>query len=83
MQTPLWHIKPCDESFVTTLIKKTGLSPLIARLLVLRGISVPEQAEEFLTPSLARMPDPSLLADCDQAVDRLVRALTNHERICI
>lgn len=83
MQTPLWHIKPCDESFVTALIKKTGLSPLIARLLVLRGISVPEQVEEFLTPSLARMPDPSLLADCDQAVDRLVRALTNHERICI
>ena len=60
-----------------------GLHPLIARLLVLRGISEIEQAEDFLSPVLKKMPDPSLLKGMDLACERITKAILDEERIVI
>jgi single-stranded-DNA-specific exonuclease len=54
-----------------------------AKMLVVRGLADPAAARRFLAPSFAELHDPLALRDMPQALDRLQRALRNHERILI
>jgi single-stranded-DNA-specific exonuclease len=65
------------------LSKKFGLNPVVALLMVQRGISGDEEAGRFLNPSPADMHDPFLYPDMEKAVDRLNLALGNKEKIMI
>jgi len=78
-----WILKQTDPAMVTDLSKVTGLSPVTASILVSRGLTEPEQVAAFLTPSLAGMLDPFLMAGMEQAVARLVTARSNAEAVCI
>jgi single-stranded-DNA-specific exonuclease len=55
----------------------------VARVLVLRGITGPEEAERFLHPSLRQLHDPFLMADMRPAVARLRQAIARREKILI
>ena len=59
----VWKPRPCDDAGRPRLQAELGLSPVIARLLAIRGHCEPEQAARFLQPSLAHLLDPWLLAD--------------------
>ena len=63
--------------------KECGVSPLVARLLVRRGITTPDQAEHFLDPRLQSLADPFLLTDLRPAAERLARALLRRETVAI
>ena len=52
-------------------------------LLLRRGVSTPEEAIGFFTPSLEDLHDPFLMPDMDKAVNRLNRAMGAKERIMI
>jgi single-stranded-DNA-specific exonuclease len=67
----------------TRLTTELGLSPVIARLLAIRGHHDPEQAARFLRPSLEHLVDPWRLTDLAAAVDRLLAAVARRERIVI
>lgn len=58
-------------------------SPLLAQLLVNRGIDSATEARRFLLPDLGTLHDPFLLQGMEAAVDRLVRAIRHDERIAI
>ncbi|HEU0094877.1 MAG TPA: DHH family phosphoesterase, partial [Rhizomicrobium sp.] len=59
------------------------VSPVLARLLALRGITL-AQAAGYLTPKLKDLlPDPNVLKDMDKAVARVAAALTVGERIAV
>ncbi|MEJ5357629.1 MAG: single-stranded-DNA-specific exonuclease RecJ [Desulfobacterales bacterium] len=61
-----------------------GLSPLLARLLVNRGISSCEAARDFLAPPAAeRLRPPSGLQDLEPALERLSRAVRAGEEILV
>ncbi len=60
-----------------------GVSPLIAKLLVRRGISTPQLADAFLDPCFSHMPDAFLLPDAEVAAERLKVAINGHEKIII
>ena len=79
----LWEHQTGDETQASTLASVLGIDPVIARLLVLRGIAGPEEAERFLHPSLDHLHDPFQLVDLPQAVDRLLRAIDRGERIAV
>ncbi len=84
MAPPLvWKARPCDDAHVTRLQKELGLSPVIARLLAIRGHDEPEQAARFLKPSLTHLLDPWLLTDLGKAVERLLAATARGERIVV
>jgi len=57
------------------LSKHLGVPQSSAGLLCLRGISTPEQAERFLTPKLADLPDPFLFKDMERAVTLICEAM--------
>src|ERR1700731_1585863 len=57
--------------------------PVLADLLVGRGIDEPEAAARFLSPQLADLHDPLLLSGMKPALDRLEAALERKEKILI
>src|SRR3989442_9286390 len=63
-----WLVRPVDPDAIANLSRELGFSPLLARLLVRRGIRDPETAQRFLRPSLDQIPDPFLMADMPAAV---------------
>ncbi len=61
-----------------------AIPELTADLLVARGISTAAEAEAFLNPSYeAHLHDPFLLPDMEAAVERVLRAIRDGERIAI
>lgn len=83
MKSLLWHHLPCNDDQAAALAATLGVHPIVARLLCLRGMAEPEDASRFLNPSMDHLHDPFKLADMDRAVERLERALAQHERIAI
>ncbi|MCL2597551.1 MAG: single-stranded-DNA-specific exonuclease RecJ [Paludibacter sp.] len=65
------------------LAEQLSINPILARLLVQRGINTYEQARKFFRPSLDDLHDPFLMADMNAAVERLTVALHNNEKILI
>ncbi len=78
-----WETRTADEYEVEKLSRDGGVSPLLARLLWLRGVKEAEEATRFLGPRLAELPDPSTMADMDRAAARLADALAGHEAIAV
>ncbi len=78
-----WRVAPADEAISRRLAEATGLSLLVARVLVNRGLTDPVAASAFLSPSLDRLSAPLSLIDMDRAVDRLGRAIRENDLIVV
>ncbi len=78
-----WKIASADQRLVNGLVKDAGIPEGIATFLVLRGISMPDQALDHLSPRLAMLSDPFLMKDMDRAVERLLIAVRRREKIGI
>ena len=65
------------------LAKGLNLHPVLAELLVNKGLETAEEATRFLYPKLEDLHDPFLLPDMDKAIRRIEKALGNKERILI
>lgn len=72
-----------DPQEVDKLSTALGCSPVLAALLVARGIQTPEAGRFFLNPNFDRLRDPFTLADMDKAVERIHTAVSNGEKIMI
>jgi len=66
-----------------TLRDSLGISPVIADILTQRGFPQPEEAIEFLRPSLLNLPSPFCFRDMSRAVDRLSLALKQKEKVLV
>ena len=76
-----WLLKLVDPDVERELLRE--ISPVLARLLALRGISL-AQAADYLAPKLKNLlPDPHVLKDMDIAVARVAAALAAGERIAV
>src|SRR5262245_13485675 len=80
---PKWDPIAADDAAAEKLAAALNLAPIVARLLCQRGYSDPELAARFLNPSLDHLHDPMMLADMPTAVDRILAAIANKERIAI
>ena len=65
------------------LADKIGMSPILADLLIQRGIKTESAAKRFFRPMLNELIDPFLMNDMDVAVDRLNDAMGRKERIMV
>lgn len=84
--TPHWNIHTLDEEqkkLCKSLSCELNISPLSAQLLIDRGISTADEARAFVRPSLSQLHDPFLMRDMDKAVERLSKAIAEHERIMV
>ena len=81
-----WNFNPLtneQEQQKEQIAKDLGINPVLAQLLVQRGVATPEEARHFFHPRLSDLHDPFLMKDMDKAVDRLNEALQSRERILI
>jgi len=78
-----WIAVECDEARAAGLASELGVSPIVARLLVIRGIVSAEEARAFFSPSLDQLHDPFLLPDMEVGVERVAAAMRDGEKICI
>jgi single-stranded-DNA-specific exonuclease len=78
-----WNIIPFDPSRAESLAKALDLPSLVAQLLINRGLFQPDQARDFLSPSLHQLPDPALMKDMNKAVNRILKAIQQGERIAV
>lgn len=81
-----WIIKrlsPEEEEKQNFIANALGISPVMAKLLVQRGISTFDEAKAFFRPELSQLHDPFLIKDMDKAVERLNKALQKKENILI
>lgn len=65
------------------LAEKIGMSPILADLLIQRGIKTESAAKRFFRPMLNELHDPFLMNDMDVAVDRINDAMGRKERMLI
>jgi single-stranded-DNA-specific exonuclease len=73
----------CSEADIQALAGALSLPPALCRLLVLRGHADAASARTFLKPRLEQLHDPFLMTDMARAVERIVRAIRQRERILV
>ena len=79
-----WNVLPKpDKTLVEPLAQGLGIEPLLAELLVKRGITGFEEAKKFFRPSLDDLHDPFLMKDMEQAVNRIEQAFQYQENILV
>jgi single-stranded-DNA-specific exonuclease len=77
-----WSFANPDAVQVEALCAQAKVSPIVARLLALRGITAADAAT-FLSPSLDHLHSPYLMRGMTAAVERLSAAIANKEGILI
>ena len=78
-----WIIHETDPIAAEKLSRRLEISPLLARLLLLRGLADPDAAQRFLAPDLDHLHDPLAMRGMDAAVRRILQAADRREKIFI
>ena len=81
-----WNYTPSTSEQANAAIElgeKLNISPILASLLIRRGITTESAAKRFFRPQLSDLIDPFLMQDMDVAVDRLNDAMGRKERIMV
>jgi single-stranded-DNA-specific exonuclease len=72
-----------DKQQVAEIVKVLNIDENLATLLVQRGITNYEEAKTFFRPSLSQLHDPFLMKDMDKAVDRVLKAIHDNEKLLV
>ena len=78
-----WEICKENKNDIDKISKENGLSNLISSILASRGIIEKEDVREFLNPTRDDFHDPFLMPDMEKAVERILIAIQNKEKIII
>ncbi|MFR9641426.1 MAG: single-stranded-DNA-specific exonuclease RecJ [Rikenellaceae bacterium] len=79
-----WVVKPKgSQAKIEELSSALAIAPVLAELLLQRGIDSVERAKEFFSPQLSMLHDPFLMKDMDRAVERIEKALAAGEGILV
>ena len=81
-----WNYQPPSQEqteAAKALAKETGISPVLCKLLLERGITSAAEAKRFFRPQLSELHDPFLMKDMSIAVERLNQAMGKKERILV
>ncbi|MCR4337596.1 MAG: single-stranded-DNA-specific exonuclease RecJ, partial [Candidatus Omnitrophica bacterium] len=76
-----WNILPPDPQLQILLSDGLGIDPILAQILINRGIQSSDEAKLFLWADDQSLHDPFLLQDMQKAIARLHRAKENHEKV--
>src|SRR5436309_12115146 len=79
---PPWLIDPCSTADADAVAAELGLHRATAEALIRRGHTTPGAARAFLEQDGAAH-DPMLLGDMAAACERIERAISAGERVCV
>lgn len=78
-----WEYYEKDEEAVRKIQEEFGLSRLLATIIVNKGLKSKQEIEVFLNPTRNDFHDPYMMPDMKIAVDRIVKAIENKEKVII
>ena len=78
-----WKILNADKQESDSLQLALKISPVICDILVQRGVATFEESKKYFRPELNDLHDPWLMKDMDKAVERIIRAVNNNEKILV
>ena len=77
-----WQIYETDETEINKISQKYNLNRLLSSIIVNRNIKE-EDIDVFLNPTRSNFYDPFLMPDMEIAVDRIIKAINNKEKMII
>jgi len=78
-----WKILNADKEESDSLQMALKISPVICDILVQRGVVTFDESKKYFRPELNDLHDPWLMKDMDKAVERIIRAVNNNEKILV
>jgi single-stranded-DNA-specific exonuclease len=78
-----WNFLSPDEQVVLALSESINVTLPIAKALCNRGISTFDRAKDFFRSSITHLHSPLLFQDMEQAVERVLRAIREHQKIML
>jgi single-stranded-DNA-specific exonuclease len=78
-----WSIRPFETDQIQALARGAGLSPLVAQLLINRGVTEASGARNFLDARLSTLHDPATLPGAADAAERIASAVLSGRKIVI
>jgi single-stranded-DNA-specific exonuclease len=78
-----WRIQPHDAPRIAALERSAGVPPVLAQLLISRGVDDPARARVFLEAKLSQLREPENLPGVPLAVERIDAAVRAGRRIYI
>lgn len=78
-----WNIFHCPAELREQLSRQLDIPPLVAQLLIKRGITDAWEGKKFLSPSLNHLYDPFLMKNVDRGAERIIKAIKRREKILI
>lgn len=78
-----WKLLQADEQAVENLYQGLKVSRILCRILVQRGYTTFESTKRFFRPELAHLYSPWAMKDMRKAVERIITAFNNNEKILV
>ncbi len=78
-----WIVNRTNPEFLGYIAKAASISPILAQVLINRGMKDLDAIKAFINPSINDLHDPFLLPDMGAAVSRIKTAIDNKETVFI
>ena len=78
-----WNILAADDQIVNELHRSLSINKALCNILANRGVHNFQEAKDYFRPQLSQLHDPFLMKDMEKAVQRILRAISNHEKILV
>jgi len=78
-----WFVNRTNPEYVEYLSKAASISPVLAQILINKGVRTPEDVHDFLNPRISNLSDPFELSGVQIAVERIKKAVERNERVLV
>ena len=78
-----WEFESNESAIINEVAENNNITPLLANILINRGITSQKDIEVFINPTRNDFHDPYDMPDMDKAVNRIVKAIENKEKTII
>lgn len=79
----VWQLRPHDDEAIRHLARQADVSPVLAQLLLNRGVNQAAEANRFLKSDMSGLHPPHLLPGIPAAAERIARAVADRVPVCI
>jgi len=78
-----WLVNRTNLEYITYLSKTASISPVLAQILINRGIKTSKEISSFINPHISQLSDPFEIQGMRKAVDRIMAASKRGEKVLV
>jgi len=78
-----WFVNRTNPDYIRYLAETASISPVLAQILINRGLKTPAEIKSFVAPDISQLSDPFDMPGMKTAVERITAAKKNGERVFV